>query len=364
MRIVYGVFGYGRGHATRALAVLPELERHHELMVVASGDAYDLLAPLYEVHRVPALRFIYQKGRLSTLGTIAANRGALADVLLGGPALDELTRRLRAFGPDLAIADAEPFTHRAAMRLGLPRIAFDHYGILAWCSPPVPDGEQLRLRRDVLVYRTLMGTPERAIVSSFFRAPPLRSDVRQVPTLLREQVRRARSRRGEHLLVYLNQGAQLWSPALERGLRALAMPAIVYGTERVGVDGNLDFRAPSTSAFVDDLARAIAVVSTAGNQLVGEALHLRKPMLVMPEDSVEQAVNALAVERIGAGRRIAQRSPTIEELRAFVREARQLRAAMPLAFDGRAQALAALERFAAELVPAHRRRLFVEKRVA
>jgi UDP:flavonoid glycosyltransferase YjiC (YdhE family) len=39
MRIAHGVFGYGRGHATRAAAVLPELETRHEVRIFAGGDA-------------------------------------------------------------------------------------------------------------------------------------------------------------------------------------------------------------------------------------------------------------------------------------------------------------------------------------
>ena len=35
MRIVYGIHGYGRGHATRALGVLPELRQRHEVLGLA-----------------------------------------------------------------------------------------------------------------------------------------------------------------------------------------------------------------------------------------------------------------------------------------------------------------------------------------
>jgi hypothetical protein len=39
MRLAYGVFVHGRGHATRALAVLPELQERHEVVVLVGGDA-------------------------------------------------------------------------------------------------------------------------------------------------------------------------------------------------------------------------------------------------------------------------------------------------------------------------------------
>jgi UDP:flavonoid glycosyltransferase YjiC (YdhE family) len=35
MRILYGVHGYGRGHAVRSLAVLSELRLRHEVLVLA-----------------------------------------------------------------------------------------------------------------------------------------------------------------------------------------------------------------------------------------------------------------------------------------------------------------------------------------
>ena len=41
MRIVYGVHGYGRGHATRALAVVQSLAARHDVRLFACGDAYD-----------------------------------------------------------------------------------------------------------------------------------------------------------------------------------------------------------------------------------------------------------------------------------------------------------------------------------
>ena len=45
---------------------------------------------------------------------------------------------MRAFEPDLVISDAEPFTHQAAAALGVPRIGFDHFGILSHCRPTAP----------------------------------------------------------------------------------------------------------------------------------------------------------------------------------------------------------------------------------
>ena len=71
--------------------------------------------------------------------------------------------------------------------------------------------------------------------------------------------------------------------ALE-ALAACGREVRVYGLgAQPSASGNLRFLAVDERRFMEDLATCTAVVSTAGNQLVGEALYLGKPVLVMPE---------------------------------------------------------------------------------
>src|SRR5262249_51453416 len=160
----------------------------------------------------------------------------------------------------------------------------------------VPSRDRLRWFRDVYAYRLVVGRPDRVIVSSFYSAPVRSPKVRLVGPVLRREVLRMRPTRGDFLLAYLNQGESQLVPRVERALRSLDIPVVLYGCGGRGKDGNIDFRAPAHMGFLEDLAACRAVFSTAGNQLVGEAIHLGKPMLVMPEHTVEQRVNALAIE--------------------------------------------------------------------
>jgi uncharacterized protein (TIGR00661 family) len=351
MRIAYGVFGYGRGHATRAAAVLPELMRRHEIRIFASGDAYDHLSPDYPLVRIPALRYAYgDDGKTSSWLTAKRNAWHILDLLLHGPQFQAVRDAVVDFHPDLVLSDAEPWLHRVARHLGLPRIGFDHYGILVYCRPPVPFADRLRSHRDVLLYRLLMGRPERIIVSSFYAAPPRWPSVRVIGPLLRPDVLQATATRGEYLLVYFNKGQHQLTPHIERALRAAGLPLVVYGTPQRGRDGSLDFRPLSNVPFVEDLAECRALVSTAGNQLVGEALHLGKPMLVMPEPSVEQRLNAAAIERLGIGMQIAQKDFHPEVLRDFLANGPMyLENIRRVARDGRREAVEVIQQFVREL---------------
>jgi uncharacterized protein (TIGR00661 family) len=355
VRILYGVFGYGRGHATRALSVLPDLCQRHEVTVLAGGDAYDAIAPTHPAVRIPTLRYEYARdGERSLARTFGENLGYVSDLTFRGPAYREVERFVRELAPEVAICDAEPWSHAAAARLGVPRISFDHFGVLAYCRPVIPWDDRLRSFRDVTAYRSLMGRPDRIIVSSFYEGGAHDPRIRFVGPLLRPQVLRKRATRGGHLLVYLNRGAYQLTPRVERALRSLDMPVVLYGTPRRGVDGNLDFRAPANEPFLEDLASSRAVFSTAGNQLVGEAIWFGKPMLVMPEHTVEQRLNAAAVERLGIGLQVRQRQIDAAAFgRFFAREATFVDSIRQAVRDGRAESLAAIEAFARQL--AHQR---------
>jgi uncharacterized protein (TIGR00661 family) len=358
VRILYGVHGYGRGHATRALAVLPHLCRSHQILILAGGDAFSAFWPEYRVVHIPTIGFAYrQQGigprqRCNWL-TFRRNFPAVLDVFLQGPTFDMVRAIVEDFAPDVIISDAETWTHQVAAHLHVPRISFDHIGILAYCRAPIDPRDRLVAPIDIGCYRLLMGRPDRALVSSFYDAPLRRLDVRLVGTLPRQAIRELVPSEDAHLLVYFNRGRDQWHDKLLQPLNDLGVPVHVYGSPQRGRAGRLTFLPTSELPFLEDLAKCRAVVSTAGNQLVGEALFLRKPLLVIPERCVEQRMNALAVQRLGIGRKIDMRELTLATLRDFLQHLDHYRERMVVQFrDGLPEALEILDQFLAELAPA------------
>lgn len=356
MRIAYGVMGYGRGHAMRTAAVLPTLTGQHEVTVLAGGDAHAALAEPcarlgLDLVRIPTIGYVYgQDGRHSNWLTFSRNFSLMNDLLIGGHGSRRVEDTFVRRGIELVISDSEAWTHRAARRLGIPRISFDHVGIMAYCRPRFARVDRLRGPRDALGYLYLMGQPERALVSSFYPAPPRRDTTRLVGPILQDDLLQTTPVTGDYLLAYFNKGAHQYRAHTERALRDLKLPVIVYGTAHRGPRDNLDFRAPGRAGFVRDLAGCRAVISTAGNQLISEAIHLAKPLLVLPEDAVEQRLNALAVEdlRVGMSGRLERLTTArvlefLDHLEHFRGHMRRRRA------DGRAEAIALLHQFIQEL---------------
>jgi uncharacterized protein (TIGR00661 family) len=327
VRIAYGVHGYGHGHAT--------------------------------------LAFAYRGGRRSTWLTFKRNVPLISDIAGIGETTRAVLGEFSQFAPDVAICDCEPWTFRAAGLLSVPRIAFDHFGIMVRCSVPLPLGDWMRSLVDRSVYQFLVGCAERAIVSSFYTAPTRSPDVRMIGPLLRGQVRSLEPSDGTHLLAYFNQGAIQLTESILHALGQAGMEVRLYGARRQGRTGNILFRPRADRAFLEDLASCRAVISTAGNQLVGEAMQFGKPLLALPEASVEQRMNAAAIARLSLGEWIEPEGLTPELIRAFLERVPWYAAnARIQAKDGKEEALETLEKWFGELSPSELRRNALREAVA
>lgn len=356
LRIAYGIHGYGRGHAMRALAVLPKLTERHDVLVLAGGDAYEALRDDFSVQRIPAFAFHYRKpGTISNYQTAKRNISAVLDLWFRGPALEAVIATIRDFQADVIVSDSEGFTHRAGQRMGLPRIGFDHFGLLVYFRPAMSNWDRLACWVNATAYRLLFGQPERVVVSSFFPAEPIRPGARIVGPVIRKAAFEITPTQGDYLLVYLSKGEHEYTPRIETALLDCGCPVRVYGTHRRGLQDNLQFKPIADLPFLEDLAGCRAVLATTGNQLLGEVIHFRKPILGVPINCLEQRLNAAQIERLGIGWSVTRRRLTGPLIRSFLGKDAEFRRKFPeRQADGAAEALAAIEQFAVELAGENR----------
>jgi len=350
VKIAYGVHGYGRGHATRAQAVLPKLAQRHELLVLAGGDALGALSAHYPLLRVPCLEYAYGKRhRFSCRLTIQQNASAVLDFMLAGSTLKTVMQALKDFGADAVVSDSEAFTHRAAARLQIPRISFDHFGLLVYCRPEMSAGDRLICWGNALAYRSMFGNPDRAVVSSFFEAPARRPGVCVVGPVIRQEVRQTQPTRGEHLLAYFSKAEHEYTPQIEHALLKAGCPVRIYGPPPRSPVKNLDFRPVRNLPFIEDLATCRAVLGTTGNQLLGEVIYFGKPMLGIPIKCLEQRLNAAQLGRMGIGISAERNAITPELIQDFLSREDEYLGHHPKVRDGSQQATEAIERFALDL---------------
>ena len=306
-KIAISLCGEGRGHATRVGSLVDRLEADHEILIWTSADALDFLRqrfaarhPLVRVEEIPGVVFEYSGGRLDVMKSIAAGLDYQARQL--GPLVDRMMWELEAFGADLAITDFEPGLPRAAGRMDIPLVSVDHqHFLLAYDLDALP--WNLQWNAWFMSHAVWLYVMEAAdtVVSAFFR-PPLRrgwEHVVQVGPLLRREIVEAVPRDDGFLLSYLRRHTPF---SVIEALADCSRPVRVYGLGHREHVGNVSFHALDERRFVEDLAACHGLVSAAGNQLIGEALHLGKPLLALPERAhSEQLMNSHFLRSMGCG---------------------------------------------------------------
>jgi uncharacterized protein (TIGR00661 family) len=304
--IAISLCGEGRGHATRICTLVERLGPGHDLLIYTSADALEFLRGRLgdrsdiRLESIPGIVFEYVGGRLDLVRSIAAGLDYQARQI--GPLVDRMLHDFDRFRPDLAITDFEPALPRAASRAGVPLVSIDHqHFLLAYDLDALPWTLQWNawfMSHAVWLY--VMEATD-TVISAFFR-PPLRrgwEHVVQVGPLLRREIVHAVPRDDGFVLSYLRRHTPF---AVIDALSACGLPVKVYGLGAREPVGGVTFHEVSDAAFGSDLAACRCVVAAAGNQLIGEALHLGKPLLVLPERAhAEQLMNAHFLDSMGCG---------------------------------------------------------------
>ncbi len=324
-RILYGVQGEGRGHATRSLRVLQALiHEGHDVLILTGGDALPVLESALgnRVLEIPLLRYHYNpRGSLCAWRTIVRNLGPLRKLALRNPVLESAVRR---FAPTAAVSDFEPLTCRLARVFKLPLLAVDHQHFLTeTVLPRVPGARNaVKLFAYRLGTQLLSGWPRRMVVSSFHHFPRRRgSRAVFVGPFLPEDVRRLSVRDAGHVTVYLKRPHYLEAllPVMKAAPdRDFELFAAWEEEWTRTLPRNVKLRPLDREGFLRSLAASHALIATAGNQVMGEAIWLGKPALAIPEPGVlEQELNARALEDSGCGAVCVLDAFTSETWQAF-----------------------------------------------
>lgn len=328
------------------------LRDHHEIALLCPGDAYDLLAPIYKntsvrVTRIPGLRFSYKPNK--KLDFVATARQALQFIFRLPKRVRGLARLLERERPDVIVTDFEPLLPRAAKRCGIPFLSVNHQHFLI-----VNDLSELSLKLRFsawymsLVVRMYYWGQAETVISQFY-FPPVRKEfkgkVTMAGVLMRPELLAATPEVGDFLLVYLRKFA---SPELLETLKTCGKTVRIYGLGEKPAEGLVQFCQINDQQFQRDLCSCLALITTAGNQLVGEALYLRKPVLAMPEaNNHEQYINAYYLQQCGGGEWCELDSLTPAVLSQFLKNVPRYRKQInPDRMNGNDLVVEAIERYA------------------
>jgi uncharacterized protein (TIGR00661 family) len=345
--LFFALCGEGMGHATRSWPVIRHFSERYEVHVFAGGRVHEYLVSRVEhLHWIQTLALVYRDNRVDVGASVRTNFAHLAQIIWSFVKFISLALALR---PHVLVTDFEAISTYASFPLRLKTVAFDNQHILRRAAVRYP----ARYERDArAASRAIFWTvpwANRYVISTFFLAPITRPHTRIVPPVVRPEVLELSPVAGDTVLVYQTSDS---NRRLVPVLNQVDARFVVYGLHRDQEIGNCTLRAFSEVRFLEDLARARAVITNGGHTLITEALALGKPVLCEPVlGQFEQALNALVIDELGYGAAVDCLTP--DAVRSFLaavdRHARTIRERYPAADN--AIALQGLEDAIHELSP-------------
>ena len=129
MKILYAIQGTGNGHASRAIEIVPFLQKRAEVDILISGIQCELKFPFEVKHKYYGLSFIFgKKGGVDIVETLKKSK------------LKNLWKEIKSVPVedyDLVINDFEPVSDWACKLRGIPMISLSHQNAVLDNNAPV-----------------------------------------------------------------------------------------------------------------------------------------------------------------------------------------------------------------------------------
>jgi uncharacterized protein (TIGR00661 family) len=297
--IIYAACGEGMGHAIRTSVVLEHLKEENEVLVFASGRAYEFLSEKFDdVYEIYGFNTVYENNAVNDRKTfIKAMKSLPRDVKDNIRLLYNISNE---FKPNVIISDFEFYSNILSKIIRVPMISIDNMHVMTHCKIDVPK----KFSRDKLkaesVVRSFIMRPQKYLITSYFY-PEIKNKekVSMYPPILRKEILNLEPVKGDHVLVYQTSTS---NSKLIEILKDINENFIVYGFDMEKVDKNLTYRKFNEDRFFNDLGSCKAVLANGGFTLISESIYLKKPVLSIPvKGQFEQIMNAIYLERLGYG---------------------------------------------------------------
>jgi uncharacterized protein (TIGR00661 family) len=283
MKILYAIQGTGNGHLSRALDVIPCLQKHGEVDLVVSGIQGDLKLPYDVKYELRGMSFIFgKKGGVDLWKTL--RRAHLRKFI-------KSIKQLPVEDYDLVINDFEPVSAWACYLKNKECIGLSHQAAVLNKAFPLPEKTDLTGKLVLQQY-----APVTAKYGFHFKAV----DDKVFTPVIRSQVRNLQPTNNGHITVYL--------PAYDdkRLIKSLSVfPHVKWEVfskhnKKKSVHKNITINPINNELFTASMASGSGVLCGGGFETPAEALFLGKKLLVIPmKNQFEQQLNAEALRSMG-----------------------------------------------------------------
>jgi len=265
MKIFYAVQATGNGHISRAMEVLPYLERYGQVDIFLSGANSTLQLDAQVKYRSKGLCLFYNRGGGLNYMQIVRKFAPLR--------IMREVRDLPVEKYDLVLNDFETITSMACALKKVPSVNFGHQA--SFVSPKTPRPERREWMGEWILRNYARATQ---YIGLHFR----QYDDFILPPVIKKDILQAEPQDKGHITVYLSSYSDASLSNYLRPLKDFRFQVFSKEVDQPVQAGNILFLPVGKSAFDRSLINCKAIITGAGFETPAEALYLGKKLLVIP----------------------------------------------------------------------------------
>lgn len=282
MKILYAVQGTGNGHITRAMTIIPLLEKHATVDVLISGFSYNLSLPFKTTYQFKGMSFCFgKKGGIDYLQTYKKNK--LQRFLNEVKQLD-----LKEY--DFVVSDFEPVSCLAASNQKKVCIGFSNQASIFTPNVPVPKSIDITGKLILKYY---------APCTQSFGIHFQQYNPQIFTPLISAEVRGLKTKNEGFYLIYLPAYSVEKIISVFKHFEKERF-VVFSDVKQLILKRNIRIYPLDRAAFLKQLSACGGVITAAGFSTVADTLYLKKKLLVIPQkNQFEQKCNAFALKKMG-----------------------------------------------------------------
>ncbi len=283
MKVLYAIQGTGNGHLSRAMDIVPCLQKRAEVDVLVSGIQADLHLPFEVKYRRHGLSFIFGRS-----GGVDLWRTFMSSTVRR---LVKEVNSLPVEDYDLVINDFEPISAWACQIREKFCVGLSHQSAALDPQSPKP-------KETDMLGKFIMKNYAPANLNYGFHFK--RYSNRIYTPVIRQQVRGLDVTEGSHYTVYLPayDDARLLKRLMH--FRDVEWQVFSKHNKTPFEVKNVRVQPINNESFINSMASSAGILCGAGFETPAEALFLKKKLLVIPmKNQYEQHLNAAALEEMG-----------------------------------------------------------------
>lgn len=308
MNILYAIQGTGNGHLSRAIDIIPELQKYGKLDLFVSGAQAEVVLPYPVKYKSKGLSFYFGKqGGINFLKTFQNNSSK------------DVIKEIKNFPVekyDLVINDFEPITAWACRKKEVPIIGLGHQAALLSKKSPRPKfvdpfGEWMLKNY----------APVKKYVGFHFDE----YDKNIFTPVVRTAIREAATKDLGHYTIYLPAYDDKKLVQLLLKVSKVRWHIFSKHTKKPYHVGRISVYPVSGHDFIESVVTATGVLCGAGFETPAEVLHLNKKLMVVPMKSqYEQHCNAAALKKLGVPVLKKVKKKSISKIERWLEEGKPL----------------------------------------